>query len=164
MAPVCHIRLINLGEFESWSGEDEFRATRHRQIEEHGPIGIRASRFTEGGYCTLYREGALLKGRGGVEDIIATACQQVFDDEFGNMLTGIVGIDDEELNNEEFEVLTRLVVEQLEQRIPGPNVPFSSPLNDQRVAETINGKIEPLEFDYEEAGLCIAGKRRLVCF
>ena len=30
---------------------------------EHGALGVRASRFTEGGYCTLFREGMRLKGR-----------------------------------------------------------------------------------------------------
>ncbi len=153
------IRPINPGQFEAWSEEDEFRATRHRQIDEHGAIGMRASQFTEGGYCTLYREGTRLKGRGGVEDMIAAACQQVYDDEFGHMLTGIVGIDDEGLNNEEFELLTKLVIEQLEQRIPGRNVQFSNPLSDKRVTEIINGEIEPLGFDYEEAEQRIEGKK-----
>ena len=87
------------------------------------------------------------------------ACQRVYDDEFGHMLTGIIGIDDEGLSDEEFELLTRLVVEQLAQRIPGRNVQFSNPLSDDRVAAIAAGDIEPLEFDYEEAERRIAAKK-----
>jgi hypothetical protein len=151
---------INPGQFEAWKEEDEFRATRHRHLADHGAIGLRASQFTEGGYCTLYREGARLKGRGGVEDMIAAACQQVYDDEFGHMLTGIIGIDDEGLSDEEFELLTKLVLEQLEQRIPGRNMQFSNPLSDDRVAAIVQGDIEPMEFDYDEAERRIAVKKK----
>ena len=64
---------INPGQFEAWTKEDEYRALRRRQLAEHGAIGRRACQFTEGGYCTLYRERARLRGRGGVEDLIAAA-------------------------------------------------------------------------------------------
>ena len=57
-------------------------------------------------------------------------------------------------------MLTNLVVEQLKQRIPGRNIQFSNPLNDERVTEIINGEIEPLEFDYEEAERRIAEKKK----
>ena len=50
------------------------------------------------------------------------------------MLTGIIGIDDEGLSDEQFVLLEKLVVEQLEQRIPGRNVQFSKPLREDRVA------------------------------
>jgi hypothetical protein len=155
-----NVPAIHPGQFEAWSEEDTFRATRHGQIAEHGAIGRRASQFTEGGYCTLYREGMALKGRAGTEDMIATACTQVYEDEFGHMLTGMVGIDDEGLNDEEFELLTRLVIEQLKQRIPGRNVQFNNPLSDERVAAIIAGDIEPLSFDYAEAERRIAAKTK----
>ena len=142
---------INPGQFEEWQEENEFRATRHRQLKEHGTIGLRASQFTEGGYCTLFREGMRLKGRGGFDEMIAAACTQVYEDEFGHMLTGIVGIDNEGWTDEEFELLQNLVVEQLKLRIPGRNIQFSNPLSDDRVDAIIMGKIDPLEFDYTEA-------------
>ena len=151
---------INPGQFEAWTEEDEYRALRHRQLAEHGAIGRRACQFTKGGYCTLYREEARLRGRGGVEDLIAAACQQVFDDGFGHMLTGIIGIDDEGLSDEQFVLLEKLVVEQLEQRIPGRNVQFSKPLSEDRVATIAAGDIEPLQFDYEEAERRIAIKKK----
>ena len=151
---------INPGQFEAWTKEDAYRALRHSHLAEHGAIGRRASQFTEGGYCTLYREGARLKGRGGVEDMIAAACQQVCDDEFGHMLTGIIGIDDEGLSDEQFELLTNLVVEQLEHRVPDRNMQFNKPLSADRVAAIAAGDIEPLQFDYEEAERRIAIKKK----
>ena len=150
---------INPGQFEAWQEEDEFRATRHRHLAKHGTVGLRASQFTEGGYCTLYREGMNLKGCGGTDEMIATACTQVYEDEFGHMLTGIMGIDDEGWSDGEFVLLEKLVVEQLKQRIPGRNVQFSNPLSDDRVAAIISGDIEPLAFDYQEAERRIAEQR-----
>ena len=83
--------------------------------------------------------------------MIAAACTQVYEDEFGHMLTGIVGIDNEGWTDEEFELLQKLVVEQLKLRIPGRNIQFSNPLSEDRVEASIKGEIDPLKFDYAEA-------------
>ena len=43
------------------------RATGQRHTAgDKGEIGVRASHFTEGGYCTLFHEGPRLKGRDGI--------------------------------------------------------------------------------------------------
>jgi len=76
------------------------------------------------------------------------------------MLTGIIGIDDEGLSDEQFVLLEKLVVEQLEKRIPGRNVQLSKPLCVDRVAAIAAGDIEPLQFDYEEAERRIAIKKK----
>ena len=55
---------------ESWDEDVELTALRHRHNAEHGALGVRSSRFTEGGYCTLFREGMRLKGRGGAEGFV----------------------------------------------------------------------------------------------
>lgn len=142
---------IDPGQFEAWAEEDEFRALRHRQTAEHGAIGLRACKFTEGGYCALFREGMALAGRGGFDDMIAEACRQVYEDEFGHMLAGIVGLDDEGWSDAEFALLEELVTAQLALRVPGRNVQFSRPVSDARIAEILAGKIAPIAFDYEEA-------------
>ena len=46
-----------------WPENAELRALRAQHRRDHGAIGLRAQAFTEGGYCTLYRAGAALKGR-----------------------------------------------------------------------------------------------------
>jgi len=76
------------------------------------------------------------------------------------MLTGIIGIDDEGLSDEQFVLLEKLVVEQLEKRIPGRNVQLSKPLCEDRVAAIAAGDIEPIQFDYEKAERRIAIKKK----
>ena len=113
----------------------------------HGEIGIRASHFTEGGYCTLFREGARLKGRGGTDDLIANACKLIYEDEFGHMLAGIVGLDQAPLSDDDFQLMRDLVVEQLRARIRMRNSEFSYPLSEERVEQIYNGDIDPEPFE-----------------
>lgn len=40
-----------------------------------------------------------LKGNGGVDDMIARACALVYEDEFGHMCKGIVGLDTGEMSD-----------------------------------------------------------------
>jgi hypothetical protein len=141
---------------ETWDEDVALTATRHRHNAEHGALGVRASRFTEGGYCTLFREGMRLKGRGGVDDMIATACAKVYDDEFGHMLEGIAGLDDEGWSDDDFRLMGELVVEQLRLRITMRNAEFSFPLTDARVQAIYDGDIEPERFDFERAEEALA--------
>ena len=113
---------MNPHELETWDEDAELTRTRHRHNAEHGELGIRASRFTEGGYCTLFREGMRLKGRGGVDDMIAdagpgAACTKVYEDEFGHMLEGVIGLDGEGWSDEQLDLLEALVLEQLTLRM-----------------------------------------------
>lgn len=142
---------LNPHRLETWPEEDALTATRHRQNSEHGALGVRASRFTEGGYCTLFREGMRLKGRGGVDDMIADACAKVYEDEFGHMLEGVVGLDEEGWSEEQLDLLEELVLEQLRLRIPMRNAEFSFPVSEERVQAIYAGDIEPEKFDYGRA-------------
>ena len=126
------------------------RAEHHKT---HGELGTRAFAFTEGGYCTLHAEGMKLRGRGGVDDLIADACAGVYDDEFGHMLKGIAGLNEGGLSEADWGLLTELTVKQMRYRIPMRNAQFSHPLSERRVEEILAGQIEPLSFDYERAGL-----------
>ena len=142
---------IIAGELRPWP-EEEALASRRRAVNvSHGDLGHRATDFTEGGYCTMYSEGAKLKGRPGLDGSIGTACQRVFDDEFGHMMHGVVDIDDEGLSEAEWDELLQLTMEQLRLRIPMRNAQFSHPLSDQRVGEILDGKIEPIQFDFAKA-------------
>jgi hypothetical protein len=144
---------LNPERLESWPAEDALTALRFRHQEQHGAIGMRACKFTEGGYCTLFSEGMALAGRGGVDDQIAAACALVYDDEFGHMLAGIAGIDREGLGPSDWTLLEALVVEQLRQRIRMRNQQFGGPVSDARVAAIYRGDIAPIAFDWTRAGL-----------
>jgi len=128
----------------------EMRAEHKRT---HGELGQRAHQFTEGGYCTLYAEGMTLAGRGGVDDLIAKACTRVYEDEFGHMLKGIVGLDERETRPDEWAALTAMTVAQMQQRIHMRNAQFSFPVEGEALVELLSGACPPTPFDWEKAGL-----------
>jgi hypothetical protein len=94
-----------------------------------------------------------LKGRSGVDGKIAQACAKVYDDEFEHMLAGIAGIAEENLGAADWQLMERLVAEQLKARIRMRNAQFGFPLPDERVAAIARGEIRPIEFDYARARL-----------
>lgn len=144
---------LNPHVLHSWPEEDALTALRFRHQDQHGAVGMRACRFTEGGYCTLFSAGMALKGRGGLDEKIAKACAFVYEDEFGHMLDGIADIGKEGLADADWTLLETLVAEQLRQRIVMRNAQFSQPLSPARIQAIYSGEIEPVAFDYERAGL-----------
>lgn len=144
---------MNPHNLEPWPEEDALTALRYKHQDAHGAVGMRACKFTEGGYCTLFSEGMALKGRGGVDDKIAAACALVYEDEFGHMLAGINGIADEGLTEADWKLMEKLVVEQLQKRIHMRNAQFGYPLTQARIDAIYRSEIEPIRFDFEKAKL-----------
>lgn len=146
---------MNPHELATWDEDVALTSLRHGHIATHGKLGIRASRFTEGGYCTLFREGMRAADIGGAFDaankLIASACTTIFEDEFGHMLEGIAGLDQEGWSADDFRLMEELVVDQLQHRVRMRNAEFSFPLSEDRVQEIFAGKIEPEPFDYAAA-------------
>jgi hypothetical protein len=141
-----------------WNEDEELAALRHSHKDRHGGIGLRATRFTEGGYCTLFSEGMKLKDRPTshhekADRLIAEACGKVYDDEFGHMLKGIAGLDRVGLTDSEWQTLAALSVEQMKYRIQMRNAQFGRPLSGARLDDALSGRCEPLRFDYERAKL-----------
>ena len=147
-SPKIHPQML-----EPWPEEDALTALRYKHQDEHGAIGMRACKFTEGGYCTLFSEGMALKDRGGGEGRIAQACAKVYDDEFEHMLAGIAGIVEEHLSDADWRLMESLVVEQLHARIRMRNGQFSYPLPEERVQQIFRGEIQALPFDWQRAQL-----------
>jgi hypothetical protein len=135
----------------TWPEEDKLASLRREVRKTLGRVGERASNFTEGGYCTMYSEGAKLKGRQGLDGRIGAACQKVYDDEFGHMMNGVVGIDDEHLSDADWAEMTRLTTDQLRLRLYMRNAEFSFPVPQSRIEEIVAGKIDPVAFDYAKA-------------
>ena len=104
-----------------------------------------------GDFVVIHRSHGILSVQARVDGRIGAACQKVFDDEFGHMMHGVVGVDDEGLSEADWEQLLELTMEQLRLRIPMRNEQFSHPLSEQRVGEILNGDIEPIEFDFAKA-------------
>ena len=142
----------------SWPEDIALTELRFAHRRDHPTLGMRATRFTEGGYCTLFSEGMKLAAHtdgphGRANALIAQACRRVYDDEFGHMLKGIVGLDAEALSEAEWRLLGELSVAQLKLRIAMRNAQFGSPLSETRVREICAGGCAPLPFDYDKAKL-----------
>ncbi|MDA0240009.1 MAG: hypothetical protein O3A84_08285 [Proteobacteria bacterium] len=135
------------GEADEWAENQALGELRQSHRKLHGDLGARACRFTEGGYCTLYREGARRAGKGKIEDAIAKACQVVLDDELEHMMKGIVGLDDEGLDPDGWSLFETITKDQMKARIRMRNAQFGYPLSTGRVEEIFDGKIEPLRFE-----------------
>jgi hypothetical protein len=132
----------------NWPEGEALDGFRLRMRKDHGEIAQAALSFTEGGYCTLYSEGARLAGRGGVDDRIAAACRRVYDDEVGHMMKGIVGVRSLALDDAGWALIEDLVVRQLRLRVEMRNGQFSHPLSPRRIAAIFAGDIEPIAFDW----------------
>lgn len=148
--------LMKAHGLETWDEDQALLDVRFRHMEEHGALGKRACHFTEGGYCALFREGMALEGRGGIDDMIAKAFTRIFEDEFGHMLEGIVGLDAEGLADDQWELMREMTTEQLRHRIHMRNSQFSFPVGRDRIEAIFGGDIEPIAFDYEKAGASLA--------
>jgi hypothetical protein len=142
---------LNPRMLEPWPEEDALTALRYRHQDEHGALGMRACKLTEGGYCTLFSEGMALEGRSGVDGRIAQACAKVYGDEFEHMLAGVAGIAGENYSDAQWRLLGTLVTEQLRARIRMRNAQFGQPLAEERVQAIYSGDIRPLAFDFERA-------------
>ena len=142
----------------NWPEDRALSELRFAHKREHPRLGARATSFTEGGYCTLFSEGMKLGEQASgpharANALIAEACAKVYEDEFGHMLKGIVGLDAEGLSAADWQTLERLSLEQLRARIIMRNAQFSAPLAPVRLKDVLAGSCAPLAFDYEKAKL-----------
>jgi len=138
-----------------WKAEEKLAERRRDHRRDHGEIGWGSTRFTEGGYCTLFAEGMALgnnpDGHEGRNGLIAKACRSVYEDEFAHMLIGITEADDPDMSDDDWQIFGDLAIEQLKLRVPMRNEQFGFPVGEARMAAIMNGEIEPLPFDYAKA-------------
>ena len=141
---------------QGWPEDLALSELRFAHKRAHPKLGERATRFTEGGYCTLFSEGMALKRKKDkkhhkANQLIAVACSKVYDDEFGHMLTGIIGLDADGLTGEDWYLLERMSIEQLKARIRMRNAQFGFPLSGKRLEDALAGRLPPLAFDFARA-------------
>lgn len=127
-----------------WPENQALRALRAEHVRLHGALGLRAQRFTEGGYATLFAEGRALGGRGGRDDRIAEACGRVHADEVGHMREGIADLGAGDLDAGALRLLTELSTAQMRARIHMRNAQFGRPLAAARIAALCAGALPPL--------------------
>ena len=138
-----------------WKAEESLSELRRDHRAEHGALGWASTRFTEGGYCTLFAEGMALggdpDGHDGRNGLIARACRSVYEDEFAHMLIGITEADDPDMSDDDWQTFRQLSLMQLRHRLPMRNEQFGYPVGEARMTAILNGDIEPLSFDYARA-------------
>ncbi len=147
------INPMMLRDVKSWPENETLAELRAKHIREHGDIGMRASRLTEGGYCALFSEGTKLKGGSPADEAIARASQLVYDDEFGHMLKGIIGLDTDGLSEADWQTLQDLAVEQMRLRLDMRNSQFGYPVPAAEIQRLKLGTARPIAFDYDKAGM-----------
>lgn len=147
------ITPVMLRDVKSWPENDVLAEVRRQHRQEHGDLGLRAGHLTEGGYCGLFSEGMKLAGGSDADEAIARACALVYDDEFGHMLKGIVGLDNEDLSAGDWELLAALGVEQMHARLDMRNAQFGSPVPAERMQALHEGQGKPVDFDFAKAQL-----------
>ena len=139
---------LNPQQLTGWAADDELARLRYEYREQRGRLGYFAVRFTEGGYCSMYSAGMRLAGSGELNDRIAKACAQVYNDEVGHMRAGFVGLSRQELSPAEWDEIAAMTTRILLQRIHMRNEQFSFPLLAERIRAIDAGDIEPIQFDY----------------
>ncbi len=139
---------LNPQQLIGWAADDKLAQLRYEYKAKRGPLGHFASRFTEGGYCSMFVAGMRLAGTGELNDRIATACKHVYNDEIGHMRLGFVGLAQQTLAPAEWDEVAEMVHQILLQRLYMRNEQFSSPLSDTRIRAIDAGDIEPMPFDY----------------
>jgi hypothetical protein len=139
---------LNPSMLKNWPEGNALDTYRVNVRAEHGELGWTSLRFTEGGYCTLYSEGAKLRGRDGIDGQIGEACAKVYDDEVGHMLKGMAALNQHEFDADQWAVLERLTIDQLRLRVHMRNGQFGNPLSEERITAIFAGDIEPIAFDY----------------
>jgi hypothetical protein len=146
--PLTGAELVREG---SWSANDALMSLRREHRERHPVLGRLAHRFTEGGYCALFREGMKLRGRGGFDEAIADVCEQIYNDEFDHMLDGMISSVATLEQESDWLLLEEFTVEQMQARCRMRQCQFSNPLPDQRLQTLLSGGGASLPFEYERA-------------
>ena len=131
-----------------WGADDVLAQLRYEYKDKRTQLGHFASRFTEGGYCSMFVAGMRLAGSGELNDKIAKACEQVYNDEIGHMRSGFVGLSQQTLAPAEWDEVADMVRKILLQRLHMRNEQFSYPLPQTRINAIEAGDIEPMTFDY----------------
>ena len=120
-----------------------FRQVRQGFREQRGALGELAVGFTEGGGSSFFYEGRKIGGDP-VSEQIAQACQVVFEDELEHSEHGAHGLEQQLDTEEEWAGVREMVVAICQQRLRMRYEMFGLPVDEQRIAEVTEGKIEPL--------------------
>lgn len=137
---------LDPSQLTGWDADDELARLRYECRDRLGQRGDAAVRFTEGGCGSMYLAGMRLAGRGGLDDRIARACEQVYRREIEHMRAGIVELPLGELSPDEQSEISAAIRRILLQRLCMRNEQFGHPVPAERIRAIDAGEIGTVEF------------------
>ena len=121
----------------------KLQQVRQQVREREGHLGELAIMFTEGGGSAFFLVGRAIKGSPAA-DAIARACETVFLDELEHGEHGALDLERELEAEADWAKARELIVRICQQRLRMRYEMFGLPIDEQRIAEITDGKIEPL--------------------
>ncbi len=136
---------VQLSTLKEWQLPEDRRLQELRQShrESRGGLGELAVGFTEGGGASFFFEGRKIGGDP-VADEIARVCAVVFNDELEHGEHGAFGLERELDSEEEWAEVREMVTAICKQRLRMRYEMFALPIDEQRIQEVADGKIETL--------------------
>ena len=136
---------VRLEKLRGWQLPEDAKLQRVRQSarEDRGRVGEAAIGFTEGGGASFFAEGRRIGGDP-LSDAIAAACAVVFGDETEHGEHGATEFAHNLHTEEEWAEAREIVVAICQQRLRMRYEMFGLPIDEARIAEVTEGKIEPL--------------------
>ena len=136
---------VVLETLRTWQLDEDRRLGEVRQgiREREGRLGELAIGFTEGGGSSFFFVGRDLSGDP-LSDQLARACRVVFDDELEHGAHGAQELEEGLETEDEWARVREMVVAICQQRLRMRYDMFGLPIDEQRIDEITEGKIEPL--------------------
>jgi hypothetical protein len=136
---------VKLAELKGWQLSEDRKLQELRQSyrDSRGAIGALAVAFTEGGGSSFFFEGRQIGGDP-VSDHIASACEVVFRDELEHGEHGASEVERELDSDEDWAAVREMVIEICKQRLRMRYQMFALPIDESRIQEIAEGKIETL--------------------
>ncbi len=136
---------VRLADLRTWQLAEDRKLAEARQgaRERDGRLGALAVGFTEGGGSSFFYVGRDIGGDA-VSDQIAQACSVVFGDELEHGEHGAHELEAALETEEEWAQVREMVVAICQQRLRMRYEMFGLPIDERRIAEITEGKIEPL--------------------
>ena len=116
---------------------------RQASREREGRLGELAIAFTEGGGSSFFYVGRNIGGDP-MSDQIAEACRVVFNDELEHGEHGARDLEEALETEAEWASVREMVIAICQQRLRMRYEMFGLPIDEERIAEVTDGKIEPL--------------------
>ena len=136
---------VKPSELKGWQLPEDLKLQEMRQScrERRGKLGAVAVAFTEGGGSAFFYVGRDIGGDR-ISEQIAEACRVVFDDELEHGEHGARELEKALETEAEWASVREMVIAICQQRLRMRYDMFGLPIDEQRIAEITDGKIEPL--------------------